>query len=121
LVDDVELNRKIARAMLKVTGIDVDEAVDGEAALKLFEQSPEHTYDMVLMDVQMPIMDGYQASTAIRNLNRNDAHSVPIIALTANAFKEDIDKALQAGMNAHIAKPIKPDKIVEIMSKHMAA
>ena len=121
LVDDVELNRKIARAMLKVTGIAVDEAVDGEEALRKFEQSPEHGYDMVLMDVQMPVMDGYQASSAIRALDRDDARKVPIIALTANAFKEDIDKALQAGMNAHIAKPIKPDKIVEIMSKHMAA
>ena len=121
LVDDVELNRKIARAMLKVTGITVDEAVDGSEALKKFEESPEHGYDMVLMDVQMPVMDGYQASTAIRALDRADALKVPIIALTANAFKEDIDKAIQAGMNAHIAKPIKPDKIVEIMSKHMAA
>ena len=121
LVDDVELNRKIARAMLKVTGITVDEAVDGSEALKKFEESPEHAYDLVLMDVQMPVMDGYQASTAIRALDRDDARKVPIIALTANAFKEDIDKALQAGMNAHIAKPIKADKIVEIISKHMAA
>ncbi|MDR1657713.1 MAG: response regulator [Deltaproteobacteria bacterium] len=119
LVDDVPLNRKIARAMLKVTGISVDEADDGAEALKKFEQSPENTYDMVLMDVQMPIMDGYQASNAIRKLQRHDAQKVPIIALTANAFKEDIDKALEAGMNAHIAKPIKPDKIIEIMSKYM--
>ncbi|MDR0622191.1 MAG: response regulator [Deltaproteobacteria bacterium] len=121
LVDDVDLNRKIAKAMLKVTGIKVDEAVDGSAAVKMFEDSPEHTYDIILMDVQMPIMDGYQASAAIRHLDRSDAQNVPIIALTANAFKEDIDKALQAGMNAHIAKPIKTDKIVEIMSQHLAA
>jgi CheY-like chemotaxis protein len=87
----------------------------------MFEDSPEHTYDIILMDVQMPIMDGYQASSAIRHLDRSDALNVPIIALTANAFKEDIDKALQAGMNAHIAKPIKTDKIVEIMSQHLAA
>ncbi|MDR2302361.1 MAG: response regulator [Deltaproteobacteria bacterium] len=121
LVDDVDLNRKIAKAMLKVTGIKVDEAVDGSAALKMFEDSPENTYDIILMDVQMPIMDGYQASLAIRQLDRDDAHHVPIIALTANAFKEDIDKALEAGMNAHIAKPIKTDKIVEIMSQHLAS
>jgi signal transduction histidine kinase/CheY-like chemotaxis protein len=119
IVDDVDLNRKIAKSMLKVTGIAVDEAVDGSAALRMFEESPENTYDIILMDVQMPIMDGYQASTAIRSLNRGDAHSVPIIALTANAFKEDIDKALEAGMNAHIAKPIKTDKIVEVMSQHL--
>ncbi|MDR1677693.1 MAG: response regulator, partial [Deltaproteobacteria bacterium] len=117
LVDDVELNRKIARAMLKVTGIKVDEAVDGSIALKMFEESPVNTYDIILMDVQMPVMDGYQACAAIRQLDRNDAQNVPIIALTANAFKEDIDKALQAGMNAHIAKPIKTDKIVEVMSQ----
>jgi signal transduction histidine kinase/CheY-like chemotaxis protein len=121
LVDDVELNRKIARAMLKVTGITVDEAVDGSDAVRKFEASAENAYDLVLMDVQMPVMDGYQASTAIRSLDRDDARKVPIIALTANAFKEDIDKAIQAGMNAHIAKPIKADKIVEIISKHMAA
>ncbi|MDR1050106.1 MAG: response regulator [Deltaproteobacteria bacterium] len=118
LVDDVDLNRKIAKAMLKVTGIKVDEAVDGSAALRMFEESPVDTYDIILMDVQMPIMDGYQASTAIRSLDRKD-HNIPIIALTANAFKEDIDKALEAGMNAHIAKPIKTDKIVEVMSMHL--
>jgi CheY-like chemotaxis protein len=121
IVDDVDLNRKIAKAMLKVTGIKIDEAVDGSAALKMFEESPPNTYDIILMDVQMPIMDGYQASTAIRQLDRSDARNVPIIALTANAFKEDIDKALQAGMNAHIAKPIKTDKIVEVMSLHLSA
>ncbi|MDR3203920.1 MAG: response regulator [Deltaproteobacteria bacterium] len=121
LVDDVDLNRKIAKAILKVTGIDIDEAVDGQAAVKIFENSPENTYDIILMDVQMPILDGYQASEAIRKLDRDDAHKVPIIALTANAFKEDIEKALEAGMNAHIAKPIKPDKIVEIMTKHLNA
>ncbi|MDR1487649.1 MAG: response regulator [Deltaproteobacteria bacterium] len=119
LVDDVELNRKIAKAMLKTTGINVDEAIDGSVAVKMFEESEDNTYDIILMDVQMPIMDGYQASSAIRQLDRRDAHQVPIIALTANAFKEDIDKALKAGMNAHIAKPIKADKIVEIMTKHM--
>jgi signal transduction histidine kinase/CheY-like chemotaxis protein/HAMP domain-containing protein len=117
IVDDVDLNRKIARAMLKVTGITVEEAEDGVVALKKFEDSPENTYDIILMDVQMPNMDGYQASTAIRKLERNDAKNVPIIALTANAFKEDIDKAIDAGMNSHIAKPVKQEKIVEIMMK----
>ncbi|MDR1545914.1 MAG: response regulator [Deltaproteobacteria bacterium] len=119
LVDDVDLNRKIARAMLKVTGIKIAEAVDGSEALKMFEESPENEFDIILMDVQMPIMDGYQASSAIRKLNRQDAGKVPIIALTANAFKEDIDRALAAGMNAHIAKPIKIDKIVDAMRKFL--
>jgi CheY-like chemotaxis protein len=119
LVDDVELNRKIARAMLKVTGIAIDDANDGSEAVKKFEQSPENTYDIILMDVQMPIMDGYQASETIRNLPRQDAKVVPIIALTANAFKDDIEKALKAGMNAHIAKPVKLDKIVDAITQHM--
>ncbi|MDR2141585.1 MAG: response regulator [Deltaproteobacteria bacterium] len=119
LVDDVDLNRKIAKAMLKVTGLAIDEANDGSEALQKFSQSQENTYDVILMDVQMPIMDGYQASEAIRKLTRTDAKTVPIIALTANAFKDDIEKALNAGMNAHIAKPVKLDKIVETICKTM--
>ncbi|MDR1312292.1 MAG: response regulator [Deltaproteobacteria bacterium] len=120
LVDDVDLNRKIVKAMLKVTGIDVDEAEDGVVALQKFEDSPSGLYDIILMDVQMPNMDGYQASTAIRGLARDDAKTVPILALTANAFKEDIDRALDAGMNAHVAKPVKQDKIIDVMFKYMA-
>jgi signal transduction histidine kinase/ActR/RegA family two-component response regulator len=119
LVDDVDLNRKIVKAMLKVTGIDVDEAEDGVEALKKFEDSPSGLYDIILMDVQMPNMDGYQASTAIRGLDREDAKKVPIVALTANAFKEDIDRALDAGMNAHVAKPVKQDKIIDVVFKHI--
>ncbi|MDR2612569.1 MAG: response regulator [Deltaproteobacteria bacterium] len=120
LVDDVDLNRKIVKAMLKVTGIAVDEAEDGVIALRKFEDSPAGAYDIILMDVQMPNMDGYQASTAIRGLDREDAKKIPIVALTANAFKEDIDRALDAGMNAHLAKPVKQDKIIDVMLKHMS-
>ena len=119
LVDDVDLNRKVAKAMLKITGITIDEAEDGEEALNKFKASPAGTYDIVLMDVLMPKMDGYQSSQAIRALNRADAAAVPIIALTANAFKEDIDKALAAGMNAHIAKPVKMDKLMEVLFKFL--
>ena len=115
LVDDVDLNRKIAKAMLKNTGIEIEEAEDGSEALRKFEESRENYYDLILMDVQMPIMNGYQASEAIRALPRADALKVPIIALTANAFTEDIEKASQAGMNAHIAKPVKPDKLAEAL------
>jgi signal transduction histidine kinase/FixJ family two-component response regulator len=121
LVDDVDLNRKIARAMLKATGITVEEAEDGEVALKKFEESPAGTYDIILMDVQMPNMDGYQASNAIRGLEREDARKIPIIALTANAFKDDIDRALKAGMNAHLAKPVKQEKIVELMMRFIGS
>jgi CheY-like chemotaxis protein len=120
LVDDVDLNRKVARAMLKVTGIAIDEAEDGLVAVKKFGESPENTYDIILMDVQMPNMDGYQACSTIRALDRADARKVPVIALTANAFKDDIDKAIKAGMNAHIAKPVKLDKLVEILFKFIS-
>lgn len=114
VVDDVAINRLIARDILESAGMFVDEAEDGFAALKLFGDSPEHTYDIVFMDVQMPGMDGYEATMSIRALDRLDAVSVPIIAITANAFKEDIDKALSRGMNAHVAKPLEAEKLMEV-------
>jgi PAS domain S-box-containing protein len=121
LVDDVPINRIIVRDMLEFTGMDIDEAEDGLMAVKAFEDSPENTYDIIFMDVQMPIMDGYEASSAIRSLPRSDARSVPIVALTANAFKEDIDKALVHGMNAHLAKPLEMDKLMDISFRFLGA
>lgn len=115
LVDDVDLNRKVAKAMLKTSGLIIDEAEDGQVALDKFIESPAYGYDIILMDVLMPNMDGYQASRAIRALDRPDAGRIPIIALTANAFKEDIDKAIEAGMNAHISKPVKMEKLLEVL------
>jgi signal transduction histidine kinase/CheY-like chemotaxis protein/HAMP domain-containing protein len=115
LVDDVEINRMIVISMLEDTGIEIDEAQDGEVAIELFENSPENYYDIILMDVQMPNKNGYEATTAIREMKREDAKNTPIVALTANAFKDDIDKGTAAGMNAHLAKPIEYDKLVEIM------
>ncbi|MDR3348264.1 MAG: response regulator [Acidaminococcales bacterium] len=120
LVDDVAINRIIAMSLLETTGMQIDEADDGVAAVKAFEESPENTYDIIFMDVQMPNMDGYEASAAIRALNRPDARKVPIVALTANAFKEDIDKALRHGMNAHIAKPIELDKLLEVSFRFLS-
>jgi len=121
LVDDVEINRIIVAAMLENTGILIDDAADGLAAIKAFEMSAPGTYDAILMDVQMPNMNGYEASTAIREMSakRPDARTVPIIALTANAFKEDIDEALRSGMNAHIAKPVEQDKLVEMLLRFL--
>jgi CheY-like chemotaxis protein len=114
LVDDVEINRIIAVNLLEYTGIAIDEAEDGEDALRIYDNSPENTYDIIYMDVQMPNMDGYEAAKAIRALERNDAKTVPIVALTANAFREDIDKALASGMNAHLAKPMENEKVLEV-------
>lgn len=119
LVDDVEVNRMIVSSMLENSGIEIDEADDGLTALKRFEESPEGAYSMILMDVQMPNMDGYEASMAIRKLDREDAKKVPIVTLTANAFKEDIDKALRHGMNAHISKPVEMDKLADILLKYL--
>jgi PAS domain S-box-containing protein len=120
LVDDVEINRVIAIDILESAGMSVDEAEDGLAALKAFESSPENNYDIIFMDVQMPGMDGYEAASAIRALKRADARSVPIVAITANAFKEDIDKALANGMNAHLAKPLEVEKLMEVSLRLLA-
>ncbi|MDR1929708.1 MAG: response regulator [Treponema sp.] len=114
LVDDVAINRIIVVNLLEYTGLAIDEANDGSEALDLFRKSDENTYDIIYMDVQMPGMDGYETTGAIRALDREDAKTVPIVALTANAFKEDIDRALESGMNAHLAKPIELDKCLEI-------
>ncbi|MDR2780675.1 MAG: response regulator [Synergistaceae bacterium] len=114
LVDDVAINRIIAMDLLEFTGLDIDEAEDGEQAVKIFEASPPNTYDIIYMDVQMPKMDGYEASTRIRSMDREDAGTVPIVALTANAFKEDIDNAINNGMNAHLAKPLDIQKLIKV-------
>jgi CheY-like chemotaxis protein len=114
LVDDVPINRIIAANLLEFTGITIDEADDGLTAVESFSKSPEHTYDIIYMDIQMPNMNGYEAAAAIRAMDRQDAKTVPIVALTANAFKEDIDRALQYGMNAHLAKPMNEEKLLEV-------
>jgi CheY-like chemotaxis protein len=113
LVDDVEINRTIVASMLEGTGIEIEEADNGSKALEAFSASPERHYDIVYIDVQMPAMNGHEAALAIRALNRGDAKTVPIVALTANAFKDDIDKATASGMNSHLAKPINFDKLIE--------
>ncbi len=106
LVEDNELNIEIVREILGMTGVAIDEAVDGKMAVETIRKSPENHYDAVLMDIQMPVMNGYEAARAIRNLPRKDVGSIPIIAMTADAFVEDIQQAQDAGMNAHIAKPL---------------
>jgi signal transduction histidine kinase/ActR/RegA family two-component response regulator len=119
LVDDVEINRVIVMSLLEVTGMAIDEASDGPEAVQMFAESPENTYDIIFMDVQMPLMNGYEATGSIRAMDRADARTVPIVALTANAFKEDVDKALESGMNAHIAKPVETDKLLEVLFRFL--
>lgn len=115
LVDDVEINRVILRALLSSVKTQVEEADDGDVALEKFENSPVGYYDIVLMDIQMPKMNGFEATTAIRNLDRADSKSVPILAVTANSFEEDIKKSLDSGMNAHFAKPVNRDSLFDTM------
>lgn len=115
LVEDNELNQEIAVELLGMTGVQVEVAGDGAQALEKFRQSPEGYYDIIFMDVQMPVMDGYEATRQIRKLPRQDAGSVWIVAMTANAFMEDVRQARQAGMNEHISKPVDVDHLLEIL------
>ena len=119
LVDDVDINRIIVSAMLEDTGIAIEEASDGPSALRMFGESAPGYYDIVLMDIQMPGMNGYEAALAIRAFERPDARDIPIIALTANAFKEDIERALRHKMNAHIAKPVEMNVLIEVLLRYL--
>ena len=112
LAEDNDLNMEIATELLKEQGAQVTPASNGAEALKLFEESKQGTFDVILMDVMMPVMDGLEAAKTIRALKREDAGTIPIIALTANAFFEDVKKCRDAGMNAHLAKPIDVGKMV---------
>ncbi|MDR1246516.1 MAG: response regulator [Clostridiales Family XIII bacterium] len=111
LAEDVEINREIVLALLEPTGLAIDCAENGAAALVIFGASPD-SYDMIFMDVQMPEMDGYEATRRIRALDTARAKSIPIIAMTANVFREDVEKCLEAGMNDHLGKPIDFDEVL---------
>ena len=117
LVDDIEVNREIAKMLLESEGFIVDTASDGKDAVEKISASKAGDYDAVLMDIQMPIMNGYDAARAIRALPDKKLAQVPIIAMTANAFSEDVKAALEAGMNAHIAKPIDVANMLETLAK----
>ena len=106
LVEDNELNREIARMLLKEEGLIVEEACNGREAVEMVENSWVGEYQLVLMDIQMPVLDGYEATKQIRALANRELANIPIVAMTANAFEEDRRKALECGMNGHIAKPI---------------
>ncbi len=118
LAEDNELNREIAVELLGTeTGAEIVEAEDGQRAVELFEQSEPGHFDLILMDIQMPRMDGYAAARAIRAMERPDAGTVPILAMTANAFAEDAEKCLQAGMDAHIPKPLEIAAVYATLSE----
>lgn len=117
LVEDNELNSEIATEFLQMTGAEITKAKDGKEALETFQHSTPGYFDLVFMDIQMPVMNGYEATQSIRKLDRPDASTLPIIAMTANAFAEDILHAKSAGMNEHIAKPLDMAKLYNILTK----
>ena len=117
LVEDNELNREIATAILEEAGLKVDAVEDGTDAVARMNEAAEDEYDLILMDIQMPKMDGYTATREIRTLSSNKKANIPIVAMTANAFEEDRQKAFKAGMNAHIAKPIDVNILMGTLDK----
>ena len=119
LAEDHPLNAEIARRLLEARGMAVDTAANGREALDAFSRSPTGFYDLVLMDIRMPVMDGLAAARAIRRLERPDAASVPILAMSANAFEEDRETSRAAGMNAHLAKPVEPAELYDTIGAFM--
>ena len=109
------INVEIMKELLGMREMQVDHAENGQLVVDMFAQSPENYFDAVLMDVRMPVKDGITAASEIRALDRPDAKTVPIIAMTANAFDEDVQRSLQAGMNAHLSKPVEPELLFETL------
>ena len=118
IADDVEINREIVIAMLEPTNIAIDCAENGAIAVRMFSENPNR-YDAILMDVQMPEMDGYQASQTIRAMDMQKAKKIPIIAMTANVFKEDVQRSFSAGMNGHIGKPIDFNEMLKLLNEYL--
>lgn len=120
MAEDNDLNAEIAIVQLEEMGLRITRAADGEEAVRIFAENPQGTFDLILMDVMMPKMNGYEATKAIRNLkNRRDAFTIPIIAMTANAFVEDMQASLDAGMNGHLSKPIVMEEVVKTIARNL--
>ena len=119
LVEDNELNMEIAQTILEDAGFVIDTANDGVEAVEIMEQAVPGQYDLILMDIQMPVMNGYEAAKRIRALPNQEVASVPIVAMTANAFEEDKERSYQAGMNGHLAKPVSVETLMNMIYKVM--
>ena len=117
MAEDVDANAEILEDLLSLEDVETERANNGQIALDMFGSHPEGYYDAILMDVRMPVMDGLAATRAIRALERPDAEKIPIIAMTANVFDEDVQHSLDAGMNAHLAKPVEPDKLYATLAE----
>ena len=117
VAEDVQINAEILKMILTMRGIESDVAENGKIAVEMFSSKPEGTYCAILMDMRMPEMDGLEATRVIRAMKRADAKKIPIIALTANAFDEDVQRSLQAGLNAHLSKPVKPEQLYQTLEE----
>ena len=115
VAEDVTINAEILHMLLQNRGIEADIAVNGQEAVDLFASHPEGYYDAILMDMRMPKMNGLEATGMIRSMDRADSKTIPIIALTANAFDEDVQRSLQAGLNAHLSKPVEPESLYDTL------
>jgi CheY-like chemotaxis protein len=120
MAEDVEQNAEILADLLELEDMLSEHARNGQEAVDMFAASPEGWYDVILMDVRMPVMDGLTAAATIRALDRPDAETVPIIAMTANVFDEDVARSLEAGMNAHLGKPVEPERLYDTIAKHLS-
>ncbi len=116
-MEDNELNREIATEILNGTGAQIDTAQNGKEAVEAFAAKPEFYYDLILMDIQMPLMDGLEATRQIRKMLRRDAAKVHIVAMTANAFVEDRKRSIEAGMNEHITKPLDVNQVLDCLDR----
>ena len=120
VVDDILENAEIIMDLLELEGVESEHAENGQIAVDMFEQNPDGYYDAVLMDLRMPVMDGLEASRRIRAMDRPDAKIIPIIAVTANAFDSDVKATMDAGMNAHLAKPADSELLYDTLRKQIA-
>lgn len=120
LAEDNEINREIAHCFLSDAGVEVTEVTNGEEAVKKFEETAPGTFDLVLMDIMMPLVDGLEATRRIRALPRSDAAAIPIVAMTANVFDDDIEECIRAGMNKHLSKPLDCEKLFRVLSVYRA-
>ena len=120
LAEDVDVNAEIMVMLLTMREVQVERAEDGQVAVEMFASHEPRYYDAILMDMRMPQMNGLDATKAIREMDREDARAIPIIALTANAFDEDVRQSMQAGLNAHLSKPVEPDMLFQTLEDLMA-
>jgi CheY-like chemotaxis protein len=111
VAEDMDINAEILVMLLRMREVQADRAENGRIAVDMFSSHPVNYYDAILMDIRMPEMDGLEATEKIRSLDRADAKTIPVVALTANAFDTDVQKSLQAGLNVHLSKPVEPEQL----------